>query len=245
LTDESTLVLCHPDRLQTLLLNLFLKAQERMAGLGRIRISTSQVDEGQVLILFEIEHIGISAWGRPAFPPEMESSDFSLSIAQAIVSAMEGSLVFTALSDTQGRLEIRLPLQHSARDFAGAPNRRGTVLVIGSDLYALGKIEERLEAAQYSVIRCSSVAEALLLGQLYDGTIDCVIAGADGVSTPNRRKLHAFFSSRNSETKFIRLTTQQQAGEQTWQSFPGSPESSAAERLVSLLGRDDPKAKPR
>jgi PAS domain S-box-containing protein len=47
LTDESTLVLCHPDRLRMLLLNVFLNARERMAGAGRIRVSTGQTASGR------------------------------------------------------------------------------------------------------------------------------------------------------------------------------------------------------
>jgi PAS domain S-box-containing protein len=235
LTDESTLVLCHPDRLQMLLLNVFLNARERMAGAGRLRVSTSQREGDRVSILFEIERFGGSARKPLSFPRESETTDFSLSIVQAIVTAMEGSIAFRLVSETQGQIEILLPLQKAALELVDAMNRSGTVLLIGSDLDILGKIEEQLEATRYSVIRCSSSAEALLLGQLYDNTIDCVIAGVEGVTAANRRKVHAFFSSRNSATKFIRLVPEPQPNDQAWQSLPNHPQTSFAGQLSELL----------
>ena len=106
LTDESTLVLCHPDRLSILLVNVFLNARERMAGSGRIRVSTNQAPNNRVAIVFDLEHMGGDSFRSLSFPLEMENPDFSLSIAQALVAAMEGSITFTALSDKQGRIEI-------------------------------------------------------------------------------------------------------------------------------------------
>jgi PAS domain S-box-containing protein len=239
LTDESTLVLCHLDRLQMLLLNVFLNARERMAGAGRVRISTKQTANGRVGIVFDIEHMGTGAWKPLAFPLEMEAPDFSLSIAQAIVTAMGGSISFELVSDTQGGIEIRLPLQNAAPELVDALSRRGTVLLVGSDLEILGTVEEHLEALRFGVIRCSSSAEALLLGQLYDSKIDCVIACAEGVSAPNRRKLHAFFSSRNSATKFIRLVPEAGQEEQGWESISKDPRSAVVERVSRLLVGDE------
>jgi len=235
LTDESTLVLCQPGRLQTLLLNVFLNARERMAGAGRMRIATSQTARGMVSIVFDLEQLGISAWKPLSFPLEMENPDFSLSIAQVIVTAMEGSISFECLSDTQGRLEILLPLEHAAPEFVNGMSRRGAVLIVGSDLNALGRVEAQLEENRYAVIRCSSAAEALLLGQLHDSKIDCVIADADSVSAANRRKLRSFFASRNTVTQFVRLVSKGQADERGWQSLAKSAPSSADELLSSLL----------
>jgi PAS domain S-box-containing protein len=235
LTDESTLVLCHADRLRTLLVNVFLNAHERMAGSGRIRISTSQVGGKRVLILFEVERIGVSAWRPLAFPLEMDNPDFSLSIAQAIAAAMEGSITFTASSETQGKIEIRLPLQHATQDLVNALNRRGTALLIGSELEILNKVEERMESAGYGVIRCSSAAEAVLLGQLHEAKIDFVIAGGEGISAANRKRVYDFFSSRNSAAKFVLLAEGDEPEEQGWRPFPKSPKDSAAERLAKLL----------
>jgi PAS domain S-box-containing protein len=234
LTDQSTLILCHPGRLQTLLLNVFLNARERMAGSGRIRISTQQAGE-MVSILFELEHLGAPAWQPLSFPLEMENPDFSLSIAQAIVAAMQGSIVFKLLSETQGTLEIILPLQHASQDLVDGLNRLGSVLIVGSDLHILGQIEAQLEESRYAVIRCSSVAEALLLCQLHDSKIDCVIADGDSVSSPNRRKLRTFFESRNSLTQFVRLVSRKQASEQGWQSRLKSRQLSSPEELSGLL----------
>ena len=234
LTDESTLVLCHSGRLQTLLLNVFLNARERMAGAGRIRISTSQTAGRKVSMLFELEQLGISAWKPLSFPFEMQNPDFSLSIAQAIVTAMDGSIEFKSLSETQGTIEIVLPLQYPAPDLVDAMNRSGVVLLVGSDLEALGAIEGQLEENRYIVIRCSSAAEALLLGQLHDGKIDCVIADADSVSGANRRRLRTFFSSRNALAQFVRLDSEKQTAEQDWQSLPKSAQDSY-ESLPSLL----------
>jgi PAS domain S-box-containing protein len=239
LTDESTLVLCHLDRLQMLLLNVFLNARERMAGAGRLRISTRQQMNGRVGIVFDIEHMGTAAWKPLAFPLEMEAPDFSLSIAQAIVTAMGGSISFKLVSDTQGAIEILLPLQNAAPEWVDALSRRGTVLLVGSDLEMLGTAEEHLEALRYSVIRCASSAEALLLGQLHDSKIDCVIACAEGVSAPHRRKLYAFFSSRNPATKFIRLVPEAEHEEQGWQSISKDPRSAVLERLSRLLDSDE------
>jgi PAS domain S-box-containing protein len=235
LTDEPTLVLCHLDRLQMLLLNVFLNARERMAGAGRVRISTKQAMNGQVGIVFDLEHMGAPAWRPLAFPLEMETPDFSLSIAQAIVTAMGGSISFKLVSDTQGGIEILLPLQNAAPELVEALSLRGTVLVVGADLEILGKVEEHLEAMRFSVIRCSSSAEALLLGQLYDNKIDCVIACAEGVSAPHRRKLYAFFSNRNAATKFIRLVPEAEQEEQGWQSISKDPRSAVVEGLIRLL----------
>jgi hypothetical protein len=207
-----------------------------MAGSGRIRVSTSQVLGNRVAITFEIEHIGISAWKPLSFPLEMENPDFSLSIAQAIVAAMQGSISFRAVSDTQGCLEILLPLQNATQDFVDAMNRRGTAMLIGSDLEITGKLEEMLEDARYSVIRCSSAAEALLLGQLHDNRIDIVIGDVESISMSNRRKLRNFFFSRNAKTKFIRLVPERLSEELGWQSLAKHPQSSAAERLGVMLG---------
>jgi hypothetical protein len=235
LTDESTLVLCHPGRLQTLLLNVFLNVRERMAGAGRMRIATSQTARGLVSIVFEVERLGISAWKPLSFPLEMETPDFSLAIAQVIVNAMQGSLSFESLSDTQGRLEILLPLQHVAEDFIQAMDRRGAVLIVGSDLDVLGTVEEQLEEYRYAVIRCASAAEALLLGQLHDGKIDCVIADAASVSPAERRKLRSFYGSRNTAAHFVRLVSNDQAEEHGWQSLAKSARNAPAELLSSLL----------
>jgi PAS domain S-box-containing protein len=234
LTDESTLILCHPGRLQMLLLNVFLNARERMAGAGRLCISTSQTG-GRVRILFELEHLGISAWEPLSFPLEMDNPDFSLSIAQAIVTAMEGSIVFHAISETQGSLEILLPLQYGTLDVGAAGEQRSSVLLIGSDLDVLGKVEDRLEEDHYAVIRCSSAAEALLLGQLHDGKIDCVIIDGESVSGVNRRKLRTFFGSRNARTQFVCLTPADQPDEPGWESLPKSSQLSSLERLNNLL----------
>jgi len=239
LTDESTLVLCHLDRLQMLLLNVFLNARERMAGAGRLRISTKQEMNGRVGIVFDIEHTGTGAWRPLAFPLEMENPDFSLSIAEAIVTAMGGSISFKLVSDTQGGIEILLPLQNAAPELVDALSRRGTVLLVGSDLEIFGIVEEHLEALRLSVIRCSSSAEALLLGQLYDSKIDCVIACAEGVSASNRRKLYAFFSSRNPATRFIRLVPKAEQEEQGWQSISKDPRSAVLERLSRSLDSDE------
>jgi hypothetical protein len=190
-------------------------------------------------IVFDIEHMGTGAWKPLAFPLEMEAPDFSLSIAQAIVTAMGGSISFELVSDTQGGIEIRLPLQNAAPELVDALSRRGTVLLVGSDLEILGTVEEHLEALRFGVIRCSSSAEALLLGQLYDSKIDCVIACAEGVSAPNRRKLHAFFSSRNSATKFIRLVPEAGQEEQGWESISKDPRSAVVERVSRLLVSDE------
>ena len=239
LTDESTLVLCHLDRLQMLLLNVFLNARERMAGAGRLRIATKKEMNGRVGIVFDIEHKGTGAWKPLAFPLEMEAPDFSLSIAQAIVTAMGGSISFQLVSDTQGEIEILLRYGSAAPELVDALSRRGTVLLVGSDLEILGIAEERLEALRFSVIRCSSSAEALLLGQLYDHKIDCVIACAEGVSAPNRRNLYAFFSSRNSATKFIRLVPEAEPEEQGWQSISKDAPSAVLERLSRLLDSNE------
>ncbi len=241
LTDESTLVLCHPDRLSILLVNVFLNARERMTGSGRIRISTGQAAGNRVAIVFELERMGSPSLQSLAFPLEMEHPDFSLSIAQALVAAMEGSITYTALSEKQGRIEILLPLQHATQDFVDAMNRRGTVLLVGPDLELFGKLEEWLEEAHYGVIRCASAAEALLLGQLYDNKIDCVITDWNGVSVGNRRKLRTFFSNRNPAAKFIRLVSEEQAEEEGWRSFLKSPQISVLERLRGLLGINDRK----
>jgi hypothetical protein len=218
-----------------LLLNVFLNARERMAGAGRLRISTKKEMNGRVGIVFDIEHRGTAAWKPLAFPLEMENPDFSLAIAQAIVTAMGGSISFQLVSDTQGEIEILLPLQNPAPALVDALSRRGTVLLVGADLEILATAEEHLEALRFSVIRCSSSAEALLLGQLYDDKIDCVIACAEGVSAPNRRNLYAFFSSRNSATKFIRLVPEAEPEEQGWQSISKDPRSAVLERLSRLL----------
>jgi len=239
LTDESTLVLCHPDRLSILLVNVFLNARERMNGSGRIRISTGQARGHRAAIVFELEHIGSPSLQSLAFPIEMENPEFSLSIAHALVAAMEGSVTYTALSDKQGHIEILLPLRHATQDFVDAPNRRGTVLLIGADLELFAKLDEWLAEARYGVIRCSSSAEALLLGQLYDNKIDFVIADVNGVSGANRRKLRAFFSSRNPAALFGRLISEQQAEEEGWLSLSKSPLVSVAERLNSFLGIHD------
>jgi PAS domain S-box-containing protein len=235
LTDESTLVLCQPGRLQTLLLNVFLNARERMAGAGRMRIGTSQTAGGMVSILFDLEHLGMAAWKPLSFPLEMENPDFSLAIAQVIVAAMEGSISFESISDAQGRVEILLPLQHAAgNDFVETMSRRGAVLIVGSDLEALGSVEAQLEENRYAVIRCSSAAEALLLGQLHDNKIDCVIADAASVSAANRRKLRSFFASRNADTQFVRLVSKSVADERGWQSVAKSDKNSSSELLSSL-----------
>jgi PAS domain S-box-containing protein len=233
LTDESTLVLCQPGRLQTLLMNVFLNARERMAGAGRMRIATRQAGR-MVSVLFDLEHIGISAWKPLSYPLEMENPDFSLAIAHVIVAAMEGSISFESVSDTQGRLEILLPLQYASPGYLDAMGRRGAVLIVGSDLEALGSVEAQLEENRYAVIRCSSAVEALLLGQLHDSKIDCVIADAASVSTADRRKLRNFFVSRNIETQFVRLVSRGQAEERGWQSVAKSGKSSSLELLSSL-----------
>jgi hypothetical protein len=80
-----------------------------------------------------------------------------------------------------------------------------------------------------------------LLGQLYDDKIDCLIASMEGVSAPNRRQVHAFFSSRNSATRFIRLVPEAEPEEQGWQSIPKYPRTSIAGRLSNLLGSDERK----
>jgi PAS domain S-box-containing protein len=243
LTDESTLVLCHPDRLSILLVNVFLNARERMSGSGRIRVSTNQAPNNRVAIVFDLEHMGGDSFRSLSFPLEMENPDFSLSIAQALVAAMEGSITFTSLSDKQGRIEILLPLQFASKDFVNAMNRRGTVLLIGADLGVFGEIEEWLEEALYGVIRCSSAAEALLLGQLYDNKIDYVIADMAGVTPANRRKVRAFFSNRNGAAKFVRLVAESHGDEQGWQSFSRLPEATLVERLARLLSINDSKFK--
>jgi hypothetical protein len=173
----------------------------------------------------------------------MENPDFSLSIAQALVAAMEGTITFTSLSDTQGRVDILLPLQYASQDFVKAMNRRGTALLVGTDLTLFGRMEEWLEGVHYGVIRCSSAAEALLLGQLYDNKIDCVVSDAEGVSAANRRKLRSFFSNRNSAAKFVRLIPQEQPDEPGWQSCLKMPPASVLERLTSLLSINDRKLK--
>ena len=239
LTDKSTLVLCHPGRLQMLLVNVFLNARERIAGSGRICISTHQAPGERVSILFELERLGGSAWQPLSFPLEMDNPDFSLSIAEAIVTAMEGSIVFKPLSETQGRLEILLPLQYSARDFIDAINRLGSVLLVGADLDILGRLEAQLEDESYAVIRCASAAEALLLGQLHDGGIDYVIADADTVPRPQRRRLLTFFESRSPQTQFVCLTSKNELDEQGWHSLPKSLHVSLSERLNRLLRPND------
>jgi two-component system, cell cycle sensor histidine kinase and response regulator CckA len=243
LTDESTLVLCHPDRLSILLVNVFLNARERMGSSGRIRISTSQAAGNHAAIVFDLEHIGTPLLRSLAFPLEMENPDFSLSIAHALVSAMEGSISYTSLSDKEGRIEIFLPLQRASQEFVDATNRRGTVLLIGADLNLFGDLEEWLGNAHLGVIRCSSSAEALLLGQLYDNKIDCVIADASAVSAPNRRKVQTFFCSRNSAAKFVRLVSNDQPDEPGWQSFSKSPQASILEYLSRLFSISESKVK--
>jgi hypothetical protein len=244
LTDESTLVLCHPDRLSILLVNVFLNARERMTGSGRIRISTSQTPAERVAIVFELEHMGSSSPQSFAFPLEMENPEFSLSIAHALVAAMEGTISYSALSDKQGRIEILLPLQRATPDLVNAVNRRGTVLLVGGDLALFGEIEEWLGAAQYGVIRCASSAEALLLGQLYDDKIDFVITGASGMTAANRRKLRAFFSNRNKDAKFVRVVASGQAADEPgWPALAKSPQSSFVGRLSRMLDINDHKMK--
>jgi PAS domain S-box-containing protein len=238
LTDESTLVLGHPERLSILLVNVFLNARERLSGAGRIRISTAQAINHRVALVFELEQIGTPAAKPLSFPLQMENPDFSLSIAQALVLAMEGSITFQALSDTQGRIAISLPLQYAEQDVVDAMNRVGTVLLIGSDLTLFGRIEEQLEQFHFGVIRCSSAAEALLLGQFYDNKIDCVVTEAESISPQNRRKLMALFSNRNAATDFIRLSSAQPAEERGWLSFGKSPEISIAHWLMNR-GRSD------
>jgi hypothetical protein len=214
-----------------------------MSGSGRIRVSTNQAPNNRVAIVFDLEHMGGDSFRSLSFPLEMENPDFSLSIAQALVAAMEGSITFTSLSDKQGRIEILLPLQFASKDFVNAMNRRGTVLLIGADLGVFGEIEEWLEEALYGVIRCSSAAEALLLGQLYDNKIDYVIADMAGVTPANRRKVRAFFSNRNGAAKFVRLVAESHGDEQGWQSFSRLPEATLVERLARLLSINDSKFK--
>lgn len=240
LTDESTQILCHPDRLSILLVNVFLNATERMAGSGRIRVSTEQASRNRVAIIFDLEHLSGAKVRQPlSFPLQMENPDFSLSIAHALVAAMEGSITFTELSGTQGRIEILLPLQHTPQDIVDARNRRGTVLLVGEDLALFGKLEEWLSDARYGVIRCTSAVEALLLGQLYDNKIDCVIADWDGVPVANRRKLRTFFSNRNASAHFVRLVPEEQPAEPGWQSFLRDPQSSLLDELRRLLDIND------
>jgi PAS domain S-box-containing protein len=243
LTDESTLVLCHPDRLSILLVNVFLNARERMGGSGRIRISTSQITGHRVSIVLELEHIGTPTFHSLPFPLEMESPDFSLSIAQALVAAMEGSITFSSLSDNQGRIEILLPLQHAAQDLASTADHRGSVLLIGADLALIGKIEAWLESVQFGVMRFASAPEALLLGQLYDNRIDCVIVEAEAVATPQRRKVKAFFGNINPAAQFIRLISEPQLEENGWQSVLASRPDSVIAYLRRALDVTDRKIK--
>ena len=240
LTDESTLVLCHPDRLSILLVNVFLNARERMSSSGRIRVSTEQASRNRVAIVFDLEHLAGAAVPEPiSFPMQMENPDFSLSIAHALVAAMEGSINFTQLSDRQGRIEILLPLQHTPQDIVDARNRRGTILLIGEDLALFGNLEEWLEEFRYGVIRCTSAVEALLLGQLYDNKIDCVIADGGAVPAANRRKLRTFFSNRNPLARFVQLLPEDQPDEPGWQTVAKEPQSSLFEELRRFLDIND------
>ncbi len=236
LTDQSTLVLCHPDRLSLLLVNVFLNARERMCSAGRIRVSTDQKGANRVAIVFDIEHIGNSAVRSLSFPMEMENPDFSLSIAHALVAAMEGSISFTPVSEKQGRIEILLPRQHAEQDLIDLKNRRGNVLLIGADLELLEMLEDWLWKQRFGVIRCSSPAEALLLGQLYDNKVDWVICEAEVAASISSRKLRTFFLNRNAATRFVRLGEEEQFPEAGWEALSRLPSASVLESLARLLG---------
>ncbi len=203
---EPTTVRMPVHSLGTVLMNILLSAKRKLAGTGVIHLSTKVISglRDNVRLEFRLERAGPAAWTPFGFPFEAEAFDVDISVANAIVTAVEGRLQYDQRWANSAQIEVLLPRSQTVgADTHSIASLQTLVLLIGTGRETTRAMETQLKTNGCRVIRSASAAEALIVAQFHEGRIDAVVADVDTISPRCRDRVQRAFLDHNPDTKFV------------------------------------------
>ena len=229
-------VFSHPSHIEQLALNLVLHARDQLTGNGKIAIRTSTIASAthdavpgaRVRVSVRTEQLNDENADPSSLAKfSLENPALNLTIVNALVTAAEGTVRITEESDHVSVTEVILPsAAANAQSFASRHARtRSTVMTVGLELRLALQVHERLEENSFFVLQASSAQEALLVSELYEGSIDLIIADDEKISSRAQHQLYEVISSRRSKTAFLCLSSHLGSGpaaefDVLWKPFP-------------------------
>jgi signal transduction histidine kinase len=115
-------ILCRPDALNQVFMNLLLNAVEAIEGDGEVRVST-RLEGGEALVEVADDGIGISSKDRPKIfdlgfttKGERGGTGIGLALSQRIVEDHGGTLEASSRPERGTKFELRLPLNPSSEE---------------------------------------------------------------------------------------------------------------------------------
>ncbi len=245
-------VFSHPSHIEQLALNLVLHGKDQLTGDGRIIIRTSTVGDqtpetppgARVRVSVRTQLNKETAETAALAKFSLENPALNLTIVNALVTAAEGTVRISEESDHVSITEVLFPSTASnAQPHASRRAlRRSTVMTVGLELKLALQVHERLEENSFFVLQASSVQEALLVSELYEGTIDLIIADDAKISPRAQHQLHDVISSRRPQTAFLCLASHPETEQSfefdvLWKPFPPNELVTKAFELVGSEAR--------
>lgn len=242
-------VFSHPSHIEQLALNLVLHAKDQLTEKGKIAIRTSAIasqtadglPSARVRVSVRTEQLnGDVTKAEPFAQFSLENPALNLTIVNALVTAAEGSVRLSHESEYVSVTEVILPSAAASSLHAATRHaqRRSTVMSVGLDLKLASQVHDRLEENSFFVLHASSTQEALLVSELYEGTIDLVIADDAQITPRAQHQLYDVISSRRPKTVFLCLSSNIGAEpvrefEVLWKPFPPNELIAKALELIA------------
>lgn len=211
-------VFSHPSHIEQLALNLVLHAKDQLTETGRIVIRTSTIGSqtpetpagARVRISVRTEQLSDEpAEASPLVKFSLENPALNLTIVNALVTAAEGTVRISEESDHVSVTDVLLPpaTANSQPHATRQAQRRSTVMTVGLELKLALQVHERLEENSFFVLQAASAQEALLVSELYEGSIDLIITDDEKISPRAHHQLYEVISGRRPKAAFLCLSS--------------------------------------
>lgn len=172
-------MLCNPDALQSVFVNLILNAFEAMPYGGRLKVLT---DEEDGFISVQVSDTGegipsdrVQKIFEPFFTTKPKGMGLGLSVAHEIIKRHSGGIRLVDSQPGKGTtFEVRFPVAIASQVGAAIEPRGRRILVVDDDKAMLGLYEDLFSFAQNDITVCQSGREAL--DKVRRETFDIVLA---------------------------------------------------------------------
>lgn len=159
-------ILCNPDALQSVFVNLILNAFEAMPCGGRLKVLTEEVDDYiRVLVSDTGEGIPsdtVQKIFEPFFTTKPKGMGLGLSVAHEIIKQHSGGIQVVDSQPGKGTtFEVKFPVAVASQVGAAIEPRGRRILVVDDDKSMLGLYEDFFSFTQNDITVCQSGREAL------------------------------------------------------------------------------------
>ncbi len=169
---DSGRVQANSDQIEQAIMNLVVQACASMPDRGELTLETSQA-EGWVslAVSYSGEVLDLEHCFEPVASPEQSAA---LPVAHAIVRDHDGYLTAQAAPGGGTRLELLLP-RAPEKPVPEAAATASILLVEGREAIRM-QLHKFFESSGYNLLEAADADEAVMLGQMFAGTLDLVIA---------------------------------------------------------------------